>query len=418
MSKYDSFERFRLERELQALSNKHGFHTELISLYVPPGKQLSEVTNNLKQEYGTSANIKSKSTRQHVLDAITMITQRLKMMKGVPENGLAVFCGAIPQNGQGSEKMELYSIVPPEPVNIYLYRCDSKFHIDPLKEMLKEQATYGIIVIDRSESTIAKLTGKHLEIIKRSTSGVPSKHTAGGQSQRRFERLIEQAAHEFYKRAGEHANEIFLNIPNLKGILIGGAGPSKEKFAEGGYMNYQLQQKVLGIIDIGYSGEEGIEELIENSSDMLKGVRYTEEKKLVQKFLENLAKETGIVAYGEKEVRELLNQSAVDTLLLSEALDTIRVKVSCNSCDYRKEETIRRSDLDQIQQTTQNSLCPKCNSPLTIAEIKPTIDDLGELAEKTNAKVEIISTETEEGQELKEAFGGVAALLRYRITSR
>lgn len=414
MSNYDSFERFRLERELQALSGKHGFHTELISLYIPPGKQLSEVTNNLKQEYGTSTNIKSKSTRQHVLDAITMITQRLKMMKSVPENGLAIFCGAIPQNGQGSERMELYPIIPPKPVNVYLYRCDNKFHTDPLKDMIKETATYGIIVVDRSEATIAILTGKHLEVVKRLTSGVPSKHTAGGQSQRRFERLIEQAAHEFFKRTGSHANEIFLNMPDLKGILVGGAGPTKEKFAQGGYLNYQLQQKMLPTVDIGNSGEEGIEELIENSSEYLKGVRYTEEKKLVQRFLEHLAKETGLAAYGEKEVRELLTQSTVDTLLISEALETIRVTVSCNSCDYKREETIRKSDMNSLQQTVQNSLCPKCNSPLTISDVKSTIDDLGELAEKTNAKVEVISTETEEGQELKQGFGGVAAILRYR----
>ncbi|WXG45551.1 MAG: peptide chain release factor aRF-1 [Candidatus Atabeyarchaeum deiterrae] len=414
MPKYDSFEKFKLERELEALSNKHGFHTELISLYVPPGKQLSEVTNNLKQEYGTSTNIKSKSTRQHVLDAITTITQRLKMMKTVPENGLAIFCGAIPQNGQGTEKMELYPIVPLEPVNIYIYRCDNKFYIDPLKDMLKETETYGIIMVDRSEAALASLRGKHLDVVKRLTSGVPSKHTAGGQSQRRFERLIEQAVHEFFKRVGGHADEIFLNVPDLKGILIGGAGPTKERFAQGGFMNYQLQQKVLSLVDTGNSGEDGIEELIENSSELLKGVRYTEEKKLVQRFLELLAKDTGLAAYGEKEVRELLNQSTVDTLLLSEALDTVRVTVSCASCGYKREETIRQSNLSSFQQTAQSSTCPKCNSPLAVTETKPILDDLAELAEKTNAKVEVISTETEEGQELKQGFGGVAATLRYR----
>ena len=203
-------------------------------------------------------------------------------------------------------------------------------------------------------------------------------------------------------------------MPDLKGILIGGAGPSKEKFAQGGYLNYQLQQKLLATIDIGNSGEEGIDELIENSSDFLKGVRYTEEKKIVQRFLENLAKETGLAAYGEKEVRELLAQSTVDTLLVSESLDTIRVTISCNNKDYEKEQTIHKSEMNTLQQTVQNSLCPKCNSPLSISDVKSTIDDLGDIAEKTNAKVEVISTETEEGQELRQGFGGVAAILRYR----
>jgi peptide chain release factor subunit 1 len=39
------------------------------------------------------------------------------------------------------------------------------------------------------------------------------------------------------------------------------------------------------------------------------------------------------------------------------------------------------------------------------------------LAEYSNAEVEIISSETEEGQMLKNAFGGVAAMLRFKTQS-
>jgi peptide chain release factor subunit 1 len=37
------------------------------------------------------------------------------------------------------------------------------------------------------------------------------------------------------------------------------------------------------------------------------------------------------------------------------------------------------------------------------------------LAEETGADVEIISIETEEGQMLKNSFGGIAAILRYKL---
>ena len=43
------------------------------------------------------------------------------------------------------------------------------------------------------------------------------------------------------------------------------------------------------------------------------------------------------------------------------------------------------------------------------------IDDFFEIADSFNTKVEIISEESEEGEMLMKAFGGIAAILRYRI---
>lgn len=43
------------------------------------------------------------------------------------------------------------------------------------------------------------------------------------------------------------------------------------------------------------------------------------------------------------------------------------------------------------------------------------IDDLVKMAEEVGSEVEIISTETEEGIQLLRAFGGIGAILRYRV---
>ena len=137
--KRTSLELFRLKKVLNNLANKEGRGTELISLYVPPGRQISEVMNMLRDEYGTASNIKSTTTRKNVQDAIIRVQQRLKLFKKVPENGLVIFCGAVPQNGAGSEKIETYVIIPPEPIHIYLYRCDSRFHTEHLQELLRER---------------------------------------------------------------------------------------------------------------------------------------------------------------------------------------------------------------------------------------------------------------------------------------
>ncbi|MDI6691678.1 MAG: peptide chain release factor 1, partial [Candidatus Bathyarchaeota archaeon] len=95
--KRTSLELFRLKKTLNMLASKEGRGTELISLYVPPGKQISEVMNMLRDEYGTASNIKSTTTRKNVQDAIVKTQQRLKLFKETPENGLVIFCGAVPQ---------------------------------------------------------------------------------------------------------------------------------------------------------------------------------------------------------------------------------------------------------------------------------------------------------------------------------
>ena len=199
-SKKTSLELFRLKRTLMKLANKRGRGTELVSLYVPPGKQISDVLNMLRDEHGTASNIKSTTTRKNVMDAIVKVQQRLKLFKKVPQNGLVIFCGAIPQNGAGSERIETYVISPPEPTHVYLYRCDARFHTEHLEEMIREKDTYGILLVDSSAATLATLQGRRLRIVREMTSGVPGKTRAGGQSARRYERLREMRLQEYFTR--------------------------------------------------------------------------------------------------------------------------------------------------------------------------------------------------------------------------
>jgi len=415
--KRTSLERFRLKRALQRLGSKEGRGTELVSLYVPPDRQLSDVSAMLKHEHGTAANIKSDTTRKNVQDAITKVMQRLKLFKKVPENGLVIFCGAIPQNGgPGSEKIETYVITPPAPIQVYLYRCDSRFHIEYLEEFLRERETYGIVVMDSSDATYATLRGRRLEIVKEITSGVPGKFRAGGQSARRFERQREVKLQEYFKRVGEHADEIFLPIEDLKGILIAGPGPTKQDFEKGDYIHYTLKDRVISTIDTAYVSAQGVEEVMDRAPEILRRVRYIEEKQIIQNFLDKIGHDTGLATYGEGEVRRALGIGAVDTLLLSEELDLVRVTVKCTACDYVREETMREKLVSGFEQTLSEEPCPQGGAPtLFVEDVKDLVDDLAELADEVGADVEVISVETEEGQMLLKSFGGIAAVLRFKL---
>ena len=206
MAKATSKELYEFKKTLKELSGKRGKGTELVSVYIPHDKQLSDVGKQMRDELGQSANIKSKSTRKNVQSAIEVILQRIRLFKQPPENGLVLFVGMIPKGGPGTEKMETYVFEPPEAITTYWYQCNNEFFLEPLEHMIEEHETYGLAVIDRKEATIATLKGKKVTILNHLTSGVPGKHKAGGQSQRRFDRVIDLAAHEFKKRIGDHMN--------------------------------------------------------------------------------------------------------------------------------------------------------------------------------------------------------------------
>ena len=386
-------------------------------MYVPPGKQISDAINMLRDEYGTASNIKSTTTRKNVQEAIVKVQQRLKLFKDPGEKGIVIFAGAIPQEGggPGSERMETYVITPPDPIKIYLYRCDSRFHTEHLQEMLREKEAFGILLIDASDATIATLQGKRMEIVRQMYSGVTGKTRAGGQSARRYERLRDMQLNEYFARVGRHADETFLPMENLKGIILAGPGPTKYDFEKGDYLNYQLKNKILEVVDTAYVEEQGVKEVVEKAPEIMRKVRYIEEKQIMQQFLYDVGHDTGLITYGEAEVRRALEAGAVKILLLSESSDLLRVTVKCSACGYQENQTVKSPNLGNFEQGLIGKPCPKCQAPsLSVVDKMDLVDDLAQMAEYSNVQVEMISTETEEGQMLKNAFGGIAAILRFK----
>jgi peptide chain release factor subunit 1 len=404
---------YDLKRTLEELQKCRGKHTELISLYVPPSKQIFDVVAYLRNEYSQSQNIKSKTTMKNVLSAIESIMSRLKTFKQPPLNGLAMFVG---HKSVGADKTEMvaYVIEPPMSVITFLYRCNSEFYTQPLEDMLTEKEIYGLFLIDRRECTIGMLRGSRIEMLRYMTSQVPGKHGRGGQSQRRFERNTEIAAHEWFVKCGERASEIFLAEQKMRGILVGGPGPTKQYFVDEGYLHYEVQKKIIDTFDTGYTDEFGLRELVANAAEKMTDLKVAQEKKAMKRFLSEVTKsEKSLAVYGEHQVRKALEMGVVDTLLLSDDLRKFRITMKCQSCDYTQEKTITEEDLEEFTPPP----CPTCKTslPMEITKKVDLVDELSDLAEKTGATVKLISRNSEEGEALYAAFSGLAGILRYPL---
>ncbi len=410
MPEQSAHSKYEFKRKLEELRSKKGRGTELVSLYIPPDKQISDVTSQLKNEHGQAANIKSKITRDNVQGALSSLLSRLKYAE-VPENGIVYFTGAV---DVGANKTDMLSIViePPQPIITYKYHCDSSFYLEPLEYMLKDAKTFGLLVMDRREATVGLLQGKHIESFRHMTSTVPGKQRKGGQSAQRFQSLRLIAIHDFYKRIGDAASEVFMAVDpkDFEGVLIGGPSPTKEEFDSGEFFHHEIQKKILGLFDISYTDESGLSELVNAASERLADIDLMVEKKLMQRFLAELVSDSGKAAYGEAQVRENLNIGAVEVLLISEGLRAEILTVHCpnNDHDAKLTRSFKPGD-DPMAAGT----CPVCGTNLELMERVDIVDELSELADQMATQVEFISTDFEEGSQLLSAFGGIVAILRF-----
>ena len=355
----------KLMRFIRDLAAYRGRHTELVSIYVPSGYDLIKIIQHVQQEQGTAQNIKDKNNRTNVIDSLEKIIRHLRLFKRTPENGLAVFAGNISDKDNKTD-IQVFSIEPPEPVQLRTYRCDQTFLLDPLKDMIEDKEVYGLIVVDNREGNIGLLRGTQIIEISKLTSDVPGKTTKGGQSQQRYARIRELAAKDFHKKIADIANKEFLSMEGLKGVIIGGPGPTKETFFEGGYLNNEVKKKVLGLKDLSYTGEFGLRELVEKSKDLIAEQVLTKEKVLLDRFFSMLGKERNKVVYGKENTIKALEMSAVEVILISENMD------------------------DSF------------------------IEEIDNKATNYGTIVEVISEGTDQGKQLKE-LGGIGGILRFEV---
>lgn len=394
--------RYKLKKIVKMLSSIRGRHTEMVSVYVPAGYSLHEITSQLKQEQGTADNIKSKQVRKNVVSALERILRHIQLYKKTPDNGVAFFAGNISEK-EGASDIELWALEPPEPIKTKLYWCDQTFVTEPLEKMVEEKEIYGIINLDKSEAEIGLIRGKKIESFGHFESIVPGKTRAGGQSSQRFSRIREGLLNDWLKHIGEASNKVFENRKDVIGIIVSGPGPIKDMFMKEEYLHADVKKRVIGTVDTSYTGEPGLHETLERGEDLLKDASVIKEKKLLQRFFTELQKPGGLVTYGITETMRYLEMGAVDMVIVSEDSDILAIeyiedgagKIKFVSAEKRKEAFAGRQGVEIMGE-----------------------EDIIEFFEKKvkayGSKLEVVSSETREGAQFA-ALGGVGALLRYNV---
>lgn len=406
---HQEMSKYQLKKLVKELEDIRGRNTELVSLYIPSGYDMSKISEFITSESSEAENIKSKHTRKNVQAALDKIGRKVKEEQKTPENGVAFFAGNISET-EGRPDIEIWEVIPPQPIESRHYRCDKEFVLEPLKEMIVDDRVYGLIVADKNEAAIGYLQGSKIKTAYTMESNVPGKTKAGGQSAQRFSRLRKEMLKTFLGEIADKSKQAFMKKnreDKLLGIIVGGPGFVKDKLLDDDYLHKELEEKVVTRKSLDVSGEPGLSQLVEKAEEEIEDSQVVKEKNLVNDFFENLQKENGKSEYGIEQVEKALKMGAVDTVLISEDVNLYRARYLC-PYDHEKEIFEHKPEInDSIE-------CEQCNKEMDLEDIGDIIDVFGSKAEEMSSELEIISTDHEEGQRLYN-LGGIAAILRYRI---
>mmetsp|Transcript_39981 Transcript_39981/g.35674 ORF Transcript_39981/g.35674 Transcript_39981/m.35674 type:complete len:439 (+) Transcript_39981:70-1386(+) len=407
-------EKWKLKRLIHKLDTAGGNGTSMVSLVIPPKKQLSDITQKLTEEIGAASNIKSNIVRKSVLTAVTAARERLKLYNGkIPNNGLVLFCGEILADDGKNQKKVLIDFEPFRPVTRYQYLCDSSFHTDELKFLLEDDETFGFIVVDGNGVLYGKLQGNNKEIISKFNVELPKKHRKGGQSSVRFARLRLQARQNYVRKVCEGATNIFItnNKPNVAGLILAGSADFKTEIRESQLFDQRLKPKVLKEVDVSYGGENGFNQAVELSQDCLKNLKFIQEKKILTQFYEEIALDSGKVCFGLTDTMNALEAGAVETILLHDQIDYYRVTLKNKTTDdvkviYLREEQLTDPKFYKDAQT---------NEELETEDTALLSEWLAENYNEFGAKLYFITDKSSEGFQFVKGFGGLGANLRYKL---
>lgn len=409
-----NIEIWKVKKLIKALDAARGNGTSMISLIMPPRDQVSRVTKMLGDEYGTASNIKSRVNRQSVLAAITSAQQRLKLYNRVPPNGLVLYTGTIVTD-EGKEKKVTFDFEPFRPINASLYLCDNKFHTEALNELLESDDKFGFIVMDGNGTLFGTLSGNTREVLHKFSVDLPKKHGRGGQSALRFARLRMEKRHNYVRKTAELATQFFINPatsqPNVSGLILAGSADFKTELGQSDMFDQRLAAKILKVVDVSYGGENGFNQAIEISAEVLSNVKFIQEKKLIGKYFEEISQDTGKYVFGVDDTMAALEMGAVETLIVWENLDINRYILKNSATG----ETVVKH-FNKAQEADQSNFKDKATSAeLEVVEKALLLEWFAENYRQFGCMLEFITNKSQEGSQFCRGFGGIGGILRYQV---
>ncbi|KAF9604516.1 hypothetical protein IFM89_007637 [Coptis chinensis] len=232
--------------------------------------------------------------------------------------------------------------------------------------------------MDGHGTLFGTLSGNTREILHKFTVDLPKKHGRGGQSAARFGRLREESRHNYVRKTAELATQLYINTstsqPNVSGLILAGSADLKTELGQSNIFDPRLQAKILNVVDVSYGGENGFNQAIKLSAEILSNDKFVQEMRLIGKYFEEVSQDTGetIIKHFNKE----------------------------QEADQRNFHDSATSSVLEIQEKTS------------------LLEWFANEYRKFRCKLEFVTNKSQEGSQFCRGFGGIGGILRYQLDMR
>jgi peptide chain release factor subunit 1 len=267
--------------------------------------------------------------------------------------------------------------------------------------------------MDGNGALFGTLCGNTRDVLHKFTVDLPKKHGRGGQSALRFARLRMEKRHNYVRKVAETAVQMFITNDkvNCTGLVIAGSADFKSELSQSDMFDLRLQQKILKIVDVSYGGENGFNQAIELSAEVLANVKFIQEKKLIGRYFDEISQDTGKFCFGVDDTMKALEMGAVETLIIWENLDTQRITLKNHEAE---EDKILLLNPEQEKDRT-HFLDKETNVEMEVLDKLSLIEWLANNYKTFGAHLEIVTDRSQEGSQFCRGFGGIGGLLRYKV---
>lgn len=229
----------------------------------------------------------------------------------------------------------------------------------------------------------------------------------------RFSRLREEARHNYVRKVAELATQHFITDSkcNVAGLVLAGSADFKTELGQSDMFDQRLAPKIIRTVDVSYGGENGFNQAIELSAESLQNVKFVQEKKLIQKYFDEISLETGKYCFGIDDTFKALDLGAVETLIIWENLEITRhtLRDSEGSTHILMLTKEQEQDKSRFMDKITGSEMEQAEEPQSLLEW------LAENYRTFGTNLEFVTDRSTEGNQYVRGFGGIGGILRYKV---
>jgi peptide chain release factor subunit 1 len=205
-------------------------------------------------------------------------------------------------------------------------------------------------------------------------------------------------------------NFITDNKCNCAGLVLAGSADFKNDLNQSDLFDGRLAAKVIKIVDVSYGGENGFNQAIELSTETLGNVKFIQEKKLINKYFDEISMDSGKICYGIEDTLKALDAGAAETLIVFENLEITRWELKTSEGAQIILHTTKLQE-----QNREQFMDAETGQEMEIVDQMPFLEWLAEHFREFGTNLEFVSDRSSEGNQFVKGFGGIGCILRYKL---